>query len=781
MTGGVERPGNPSGSVSTSSPDEEQRSDGISHEGTFAFRQDAMKDVNQRVRQIAVPRRTIFLDSAWETTIGEPCWSCSTCGPMRYYISPVDASATWTDQAIWDRLWDNIQDATEEVVGEQGLLSHDQISQDLKESLDDITDVGEYRGERSGEAGYYDFILEHIAVRTIGDGSGRENMVNRLSEENGWLQHKFQERTLRDIHRNTHVNQEELFLATNLSQPRYNWRVNRTYDRERQRVLNESFHVDFSHYLSEDNGLSIEIDYPESGQHFVDVQGRYSDDTELQTDMSWSSFQTAIEVSIEGSLEVNTTTDRRNTPVGVHKPSWYNGTLHLDYHFDLPLHSAQPLESGWRTNDVDYQMTRSYFELMDDETIQSDRPIKEDGIYISRPLMDLTRAMTDVHSRSTNTLNSLRGHLRGYPHSALSEGTRTSSDMTPMLSTLDDIYSQTYEDSDYFNFIDEQKDLIGRESEQKSEFEYPSMGYIVNYDVDDDPLNPVYECNRTVISFELGEQQFSYEAERSGSVDLNVEVDPSQEERIVVEAEFKTMHEDFSIDMSYPPESLSSHEISLYDVESRQFSNIHMPNLGDNYNVDVGIMTRDDVLPQEVEQWIEDAAEGKENSYDGLVRFSKDLMKEMHEDPDVFEESDVDEIGLYFHVEQDFEDPDTKQRFIYWTNRTSSGDIIRYSRLLINDMRSVGRTLGAGSPAHSLFRKVDEDMMNDYSFEIIGAEGNYTRGNLAWWASAEPSIGDGRKADYFVAELGRTALDEEEKYEVQEYGVYGTVVTEIES
>ncbi|MEF8874175.1 MAG: hypothetical protein V5A88_05835 [Candidatus Thermoplasmatota archaeon] len=772
--GGVERQGNPTSTVSLQTPDEEQRSDGDSSEGSFEFRQDAMEDVNERVREIAVPRRSSFQQSAWQTTIAPPCWSCWRCQEMQLVII-ADAQSTWNDQAIWDRLWDNIQDATEQVVGEQGLLADDQISQDLKEDMDDITDVGEYEGERSGEAGYYDFILEHIAVRTIGDGSGGENMVLNLSEENGWLQHKFQQRTVRDIHRNTYVNQEELFLATNLTQPRYNWRVNRTYDKERQRILNESFRVDFSHYLSEDNGLSIDIDYPDSGQHFVDVQGRYSDDSDLETNMSWSSFQTAIEVSIEGSLEVNTTSDRRNTPEGVHRPSWYNGTLILDHNFSLPLHSAQPLESGWLTDDVDYQMTRSYFGLIEDESIQSDRPLKEDAIYISRPMMDLTRAVTDVHSRSTNTMDSLRGHVRGYPHSALSMGSRTSSNLTQLLSTIDDIYYDTYNDTEYFRFIDDQLDLISDESEQKSEFEYPSMGYKVNYDVEDDPFSPVYECNRTEISFELGEQEFSYEGERTGSVDFTVQVDPSQDERIVIEGDINTTYDDFSIDLTYPPDSLSPDKISLYDVESRDFSDIYLPNLGHNYSVDVGLQTRDSDLPTDVEEWIENAAEDKNDSYDGLIRFSKDLIKEMHENPDVFEGTNVEEIGLYFHVKQASDDPDIEQRFIYWTNRTSSQDIIEYSRLLINDMRSIGRSLGGGYPAPSLFRRTDRDMLNNYSFEILGSEGNYTSGNLAWWASTEPSIGVGRKADHFTAELGRAVIDKEDRYEVMGYRVYGTV------
>ncbi|MFP3871971.1 MAG: hypothetical protein ACOC55_00580 [Candidatus Natronoplasma sp.] len=775
--GGVERQDNPTGSVSLSTPDEEQRSDGESSEGTFAFRQDAMEDVNERVRDIAVPRRDSFKDGGWQTTIAPPCWSCPECQNYRNNIIPGDAQATWTDQAIWDRLWNNIQDATEQVVGEQGLISQNQISQQLKEDMDETTDTGEYEGERSGEGNFYDFVLENVAVRTIGEQGERENMLLNLSQSEGWLQHKFQERTLRDIQRNTYVNQEEVFLATNLTQPRYNWRVNRTYDRERQRILNESYEVEFSNYLSEDGDLSIEIDYPEEGQHFVDVQDRYAEEPELRTNMSWSSFQTAIEVSIKGNLDVNTTTDRRNTPIGVHKPTWYNGTLELDYNYTLPLHTAQPLESGWRTGDIDYKMTRSYFGLDEDETVQSDRPLKEDAIYISRPMMNLSRAQSDVLSRSTNTMDSLRGHIRGYPHSVLPSVYNTSSDLTLLMSTIDDVYYENYNDTDYFQFMDDQEQIISRESEDKSVFEYPYMGYSLDYDLEDDPLKPNYRCNRTDISFELADQEFSFEAQRWGSMDLKVDVDPSRDERLVIKAYKNTTDDNFTLETSYPPKRLSADEMSLYDVESRFFSDITLPALGHNYSVDVGIQAREGDLPADIEGWFEKAVEGKNDSYDGLVRFSKDLLKQMHEDPEVFEETEIEDIGIYFHVNRSIDrDEDMEKRFIYWTNRTSGQEIIRYSRLLINDMRSIGRKLGEEYPAPSLYRRADKDMMSNYSFEAVEvrSDGNYSKGNLAWWASAEPSIGVGRKGEYFKAELGRAVFEHEEKYGIKRYQKYGS-------
>ncbi len=786
--GGVEREGNPEGTVSLEPPEEEQRSDGESSQGTFSFRQDAMKDVNQRVRDIAIPRRQSFLDEAWETTIGQPCWAFPQCLNYRNSIIPTDAQTTWHDQAIWDRLWEDIREATEEVVGEHCLLSEDQITQELKEDMDETTDVGEYEGERVGEGNFYDFVLEHIAVRSIGHENERENMLLNLSRENGWLQHKLQETTLRDIHRNTYVNQEELFLATDSTQPRYNWRVNRTYDEQRQRVLNEPYHVEFSEYLEEDgDNLTIDIEYPKKGQHFVDVQGRYAEEPELRTNMSWSSFQTALNVSIQGTLGVNTTTSRRNIPVGVHRSTWYNGTLELDYNYTLPIHTAWPLESGWLTNDVNYQMTRSYFELKEEEPLDLDytkdvwKPLKEEAIYVSRPLMNLTQAKTDVLSRSTNPLNSVRAHLRGGTHSALADADHTSSDLTSLMSTIDNIYYDTYNDTAYFEFIEKEKnnilDTALPDGVEKSVFEYPSMGFDLSVDLEEDILSPTYKSNRTEIVFELGEEEFSYTAQRFGNTDLKIEVDPNRDERVVIEAYKNTTLDNFSFELFYPPERLSAHEISLYDVEEDYFNNIKLPNLGYNHSVDVGIKTRGGELPVEVEDWFTAALEDKNNSYDGFIHFTKDLLKEMHEElykePELFQE--LDEIGFYFHVNESYSSLQ-QRRFIYWTNSTTQNEMIEYVRLFINDIRFVGRNLGINSPAPSLFTRTDENMLNNYSFEIIGPEGNYTRGNFAWWASAEPSIGIGRKADFFTAELGRTVLDdEEEKTYVDQYHIYENI------
>ncbi len=758
--GGVKESGRNPGSLSTDPPEEEQHSEGDSSEGSFAFRQDAMKDVNERVRDIAIPRRTrpIKIEAAWETTIGEPCWySCERCTTYRTVTIPNDAQSTWTDQAIWDRLWEDIEDTTDQVVGEQGLLSDDQISQDLKEDMDETTDVGEYEGERSGEGDYYDFILDRIAVRTIGDDNGKENMLLNLSQENGWLQQKFN-RTLRDIHRNTHVNQEETFLATNMSQPRYNWRMNRSYDRERQRVLNETFTVEFSDYLEKEEDLSIDIQYPEKGQHFVDVQGRYADEGEERTNMSWSSFQTALNVSIEGSLEVNTTTDRRNIPVGVHKSTWYNGTVGLNYNYSLPLHSAQPLESGWQTDDVDYEMTRSYFNLIEEESIDSDKPLIEDAIYISRPFMNLSRAMTDVLTRSTNSLDSFQSNLRDLPHSTLSKPLQTSRNLTRLMKTIDDISYDTYNDTAYFDFIDEQKEIISEDLPTHMDvLDYPYMGFDLEYNVQQDTIEPLYENNGTEISFTLGDEDFSYTAEQFGSSEITLTVDPSKEDRVVVTGWKNTTADNYSFDLRFPPESTSIDEINLNSIGSDLFSNITLPNLGENYTVGVGLKTTEEELPSEVEDWFETAVEKRNDSYEGFIRLSKKLLKEMHEDPEVVEE--LEKLGFYIDIDGDIE-----HRSIYWTNRTDTSEIREFSRLLINDIRGIGRNLGALNPAPSIYSRANRDMLNNYSFEILGDRGNFTRGNLGWWASAEPSIGRGRGADYLVGEVGLASLQEEKSY-----------------
>ncbi|MBS3816428.1 MAG: hypothetical protein KGY76_02570 [Candidatus Thermoplasmatota archaeon] len=743
--GGVKDMGRNPGSLSTDPPEEEQHSEGDSSEGSFAFRQDAMKDVNERVRDIAIPRRRSFKDEAWETTVGEPCWSCEECLRYRNTVIPNDAKSTWTDQAIWNRLWNDIEDGTDRVVGEQGLLSQGQISQKLMDDMDKTTDEGNYEGDHQTQGNFYDFVGENVAVRTIGEQNERENMLLNLSQKNGWLQQKFN-RTLRSVKRNTHVNQERRFLATNMTQPRYNWRMNRSYDRKRQRLLNETFTVEFSDYLTEGDNLSIDIDYPEKGQHFVDVQGRYSGDLEERTNMSWSPYQTALNVSIEGTLEVNTTTDRRNIPVGVHRSTWYNGTLDLKQNFTLPLHTAQPLESDWLENDVDYRMTRRYFNLIDEEDIQSDRPLKEDAIYISRPMMNLSRAMTDVLARSSVTTDSVRTHLRGCAHSTVSKPLHSAENLSEFMKTIDEVSYETYNDTSYFEFIDDHRRMLADRNMDR--LEYPYMGFDLDYNVENSPLKTEFQSNNTRISFDLGQDDYVYEVKRHGSIDLSIEVDPSKDERVVIHADQNTTLDNYSFDLRYPQKTISLDEAGLRSIKSSIFSNISLPNLGGNYSIDVGLRTTEGELPDKVHRWIESSVEERNDTYEGFIRFSKRLLREMNDDSDVLK--DLENVGFYLDI-----DGNMNRTYIYWTNQTEKRGIKSFSRMLINRIRDIGRELGASNPAPSIFARIDKDGLNNRSFEVLGAEGNYTKGNLAWWASSEPSIGVGRKGDYFIGEVGR--------------------------
>ncbi len=728
--------------------------------GDFEFRQDMRRDAFARVMNVVEYRRDspgpwfyCPTELAWETDYGDPCWMCPLCIMTIIEIHNT-VKNEWTDQTIWDRIWDGedeVKKATDMVVRTDdmmGGLAMSGIDKMLYEHMNQVTDQGSYKSN------FDDWVIEYIGVVIIGDGHNSDCMTTKLSKDGGWLQTMFRKRMLNDIHRKIGVWDEEAFLATNTTMPKWSWRDNWTFDRKHQAVLNETYYVDFVSYLGSSK-LNIDIQYPDEGQHFVDVQDRYQHDPELKTSMGWSPFQANFKVSVSGDAKLDLTTSRHHIPEKVHKRTQYKGTLHIDLNMSIPVYTSWPLESDWRTGDVDYDMMRGYFGLVGKDYHDTRTPLL-DACYLSKPFMKMSRAMSDSLAQGTNAMFGLNHHLTGMPHSSVGRAQHTSSNVTSLMNSIHKSTKEVSSDSGYFTYIDRQRNKMSGENQRStSVFEYPYLGFNTKYDISSS-LQPTYMANRTELEYELSSGQYSYEGKKRGNLKIDITSDSSATD---VKTIRNTPLDKFTWQLSYPPSSESLSTTKLSDSHSK-FTSISLPAAGDGFSIDVIIQSRGGSVGS-ASSWFDTAAKEKwNNTYEGFVRVTKKTLRQMHESPSSV--SGVDQLEIRFKLWKNGEEYLTEG---YATNMTSSdAEVRKFARLMINNLRAICRNLGRPQPSSAVLTRVSVEDLNNYQFTVTDDRQNYTLGNFAWWASQEPEIGTGRRADFFYAEIGRIKRGSLKKY-----------------
>ncbi|MEM4161150.1 MAG: hypothetical protein QW531_04130, partial [Thermoplasmata archaeon] len=154
-----------------------QRSDWYNPNGAFEFKTDLLRDAFMRVCiSYADPRRMSWVDEAWE---GVP-----PCCDIPKLIILAQVNAEWTDMAIWNSIMNDIRQAVENTVGENGLLTD--ITVDMKKYMDEVTDTHAY------QENYYVFIRERIGKLFIGLPGENECRVMDLLDRGGWVENIMQ-------------------------------------------------------------------------------------------------------------------------------------------------------------------------------------------------------------------------------------------------------------------------------------------------------------------------------------------------------------------------------------------------------------------------------------------------------------------------------------------------------------------------------------------------------------------------------------------------------------
>jgi hypothetical protein len=345
-----------------------QRSDWYNPDGAFKFKNDLLRDAFMRVCiSYADPRRMWWHDEAWDGT--PPC--CQI--PELEILAQVNAE--WTDLVIWEHVMNDIRQAVENTVGENGLLAD--VTEAMKEYLDEVTDTHAY------QENYYVFIRERIGKIFIGSPGENDCRVMDLMQQGGWVENIMQT-TLNHIRDNADLSNIVLFEQTNYRMVYDFWENNLTTAAQNGSVLHEELRVVQSpKVLNPGSGINVQITVPAKGVHYVDAQ-------DVEHNMGDAPFTTQWNVTITGSVRLTVNALRYSLLKGnTHIQTIYNNTVNIDMSFAVVVYSGWNLESRWLAKDIDYQMTRGYFGI----------PPKDDSYnpwFISKPFVELIEGMKDA-------------------------------------------------------------------------------------------------------------------------------------------------------------------------------------------------------------------------------------------------------------------------------------------------------------------------------------------------------------------------------------------------
>ncbi len=421
--------------------------------GSFKFRNDALRDCYYRVMEIVRTRDDAveFSFSNWED-LGSSHWiwtvkgSCGQAGilygwmpsgtgivavpiqdqqmiPRESYdgsgsvedLTPSDEPWKNSLQTYAEPIWDILKNgnsgqtnlanndfgegiavAVGNIVGwsswpettNEGLL--DDVKAELIEGsggqggLDQLTDEGTYGSSGNSydfNSDFYDFVKRNVGREFLPENA----LWDQLSQENGWLAQIIKTETFDRLQDNLDVFNIPFTSASRLNVPWEFWHGDRNTAIRNGSLFSEELVVDqIPDKLAVDSDhLDIEIKVPINGTHFVDVQ-------DLEFPMSKDCFTSVWLVNISADVKYKIRNSRLSS-IGLsdHDYFWYNHSVQLDIDFPVPIYSGWDLESGWQTEDIDYRMTRRYFQKSKEDT-------PTDPFFASKALVETVDASRDA-------------------------------------------------------------------------------------------------------------------------------------------------------------------------------------------------------------------------------------------------------------------------------------------------------------------------------------------------------------------------------------------------
>lgn len=508
--------------------------------GTFKFRNDALRDSYYRVMQIVEGRDDAveFSFQNWED-LGSQHWvwtvkgSCGEAGVLYgwVFVSAGDTAVPVSDQQMIPResydgtgspedltpnddpwrtpgaayaegIWDilktgnsertnlanndpggGIREAAGNVVGWSGwpVTTNEGLLDDVTEghvgSSDTVTDEGTYGypgGSYDFTGDFYGLVKEYVGSEFLDRGA----LWDRLAEEDGWLWRIIREETADRIGDGLDLFNIPTLTSARSHVPRTFWHGSRERAAENGTLFTEEFVVDQvpDALREEDDTLSVDIKVPANGSHFVDAQ-------DIEFPMSNDCFNAIWWVNVSGEARYRVRNSKRSSvdpKSGGHDHFWYNFTVDFDIDLPVSIFSGWDLETGWRTEDIDYRMTRRYF-----GKTEADTP--SDPFFISKPLTETIDATRDAADWMLDTKTAEQTFLRGSPLFSGRERIRFVSNMTGAViratDPRDDVEGLLEEASDsdeYLNNISANAGDI--EGEGISELYFTYFGYDALYD-----------------------------------------------------------------------------------------------------------------------------------------------------------------------------------------------------------------------------------------------------------------------------------------------------------
>ncbi|MDP7264182.1 MAG: hypothetical protein QGH39_01330, partial [Candidatus Thermoplasmatota archaeon] len=314
--------------------------------------------------------------------------------------------------------------------------------------LDLTSDEGTYGSTGNSydfNGDFYDFVRGNIGKEFLSVNA----LWDQVSKENGWMAQIIKTETLDRLDDNLDVFNIPFTSASQLNVPWEFWHGDRATAIRNGSLFSEELVVDqVPDRLKEGSDhLNIEIKVPLNGTHFVDVQ-------DLEFPMSKDCFSAVWLVNITGDVQYKIRNSRLSS-IGTngHDYFWYNHSVVLDIDFPVPIYSGWDLESGWQTEDIDYKMTRRYFQKM-----KEDSPA--DPFFASKALVETVDASRDVADWMLDTKTAAHHLIVNSPMMGSKEKSSFLSDLTTIMTRAADPRSDeegllelAAADTDYINNI----------------------------------------------------------------------------------------------------------------------------------------------------------------------------------------------------------------------------------------------------------------------------------------------------------------------------------------
>jgi len=609
--------------------------------GSFKFKNDALRDAYHRVMEVVKTRdqHFEFAITHWDDLNTDP--AISPADPLSVVTEivmiegvpipvpihnndgaandyeivwglnpldslPVTARNKWTDKNIWLHVRDGfvsgipesaddtgIKDEVEAILGhteppDGGLLND--ITQEMNENLDSTTDEGTYGSSGNSydfNGDFYDFAKVNIGKEFLSENA----LWDQVSKENGWLAQIIKTETLDRLDDNLDVFNIPFTSASRMNVPWEFWHGDRETALRNGSLFTEELVVDqVPNRLTEGGDhLNIEIKVPINGTHFVDVQ-------DLEFPMSKDCFSSVWLVNITADAQYKIRNSRLSS-VGTsdHDYFWYNHSVVLDIDFPVPIYSGWDLESGWQTEDIDYRMTRRYFQKMKDD-------VPADPFFASKALVETVDATRDAADWMLDSKTEAYHFIVNSPMMGSKEKSFFLSGLTTVMTRSADprgdeegLLESAASNNDYINNISQSATKLNELGLSEIKINY--FGYDAVYHT----ATSVLEISRGDLDGGVNDTALNYMLKFDG--DVNFKGEERIQDRVLLNYMMAGSPADFSITGELSPynmrESGLVHNFSLdtganlpvrYSAAAA-VDNLFLPLLGKNATVRIGIIS----------------------------------------------------------------------------------------------------------------------------------------------------------------------------------------------